>query len=211
MDNQICLRCNQLKSQSLVCFANGKGYQEHLYEKEFPQEKENYCPQCYFELERVILRSDCLGHGEWKECFDRERNLICGCGCHQSQSDYRAKSCICQKPSNKSKSKDMNPLNDETTKGIMKGLRDSSWKSESQPSSEGREKEFSDFFDMVRHFIPRYKKNIGKWKEKWVKEERERIFKLLPRKKTETLERDPDYFSGYNDCLEKVKELINKL
>ena len=29
--------------------------------KEFPQGKENYCPQCYFENEKVILRVDC-GH-----------------------------------------------------------------------------------------------------------------------------------------------------
>jgi hypothetical protein len=28
-------------------------------EKEFPQGKESYCPQCYFEDEKVVLRSEC--------------------------------------------------------------------------------------------------------------------------------------------------------
>ena len=27
--------------------------------KEFPEGKENYCPQCYFEDDKVILRKDC--------------------------------------------------------------------------------------------------------------------------------------------------------
>lgn len=31
-------------------------------QKEFPQEKENYCPQCYFDDDLKILRKDCK-HG----------------------------------------------------------------------------------------------------------------------------------------------------
>jgi len=27
--------------------------------KEFPKGKENYCPICYFEDEKVVLREDC--------------------------------------------------------------------------------------------------------------------------------------------------------
>jgi len=30
--------------------------------QEFPQGKENYCPRCYFEDDKVILRKDC-NHG----------------------------------------------------------------------------------------------------------------------------------------------------
>jgi len=32
--------------------------------KEFPEGKENYCPQCYFEDEKVVLRADCKGHAK---------------------------------------------------------------------------------------------------------------------------------------------------
>ena len=28
--------------------------------KEFPEGKENYCPRCYFEDNKVVLRKDCL-------------------------------------------------------------------------------------------------------------------------------------------------------
>lgn len=27
--------------------------------KEFPEGKENYCPRCYFDDDKVILRKDC--------------------------------------------------------------------------------------------------------------------------------------------------------
>lgn len=29
---------------------------------EFPDGKDNYCPQCYFEDNKVVLRGDCKGH-----------------------------------------------------------------------------------------------------------------------------------------------------
>lgn len=46
---------------------NGRWYWLHINHylltnntmKEFPEEKENYCPQCYFENDKVILRKDC--------------------------------------------------------------------------------------------------------------------------------------------------------
>lgn len=30
--------------------------------KEFPEGKENYCPQCYFVDDKIILKKDCKGH-----------------------------------------------------------------------------------------------------------------------------------------------------
>lgn len=27
--------------------------------KEFPEGKENYCPRCYFEDDKIVLRKDC--------------------------------------------------------------------------------------------------------------------------------------------------------
>lgn len=35
--------------------------------KEFPEGKEKYCPRCYFENDKVILRKDC----EHNKCCDR--------------------------------------------------------------------------------------------------------------------------------------------
>lgn len=32
--------------------------------KEFPQGKEAYCPQCYFDLGKTVLRIDCIGHSK---------------------------------------------------------------------------------------------------------------------------------------------------
>lgn len=35
---------------------------EEAEKYEFPEGKENYCPQCYFDDEKVVLRKDCKGH-----------------------------------------------------------------------------------------------------------------------------------------------------
>ena len=35
--------------------------------KEFHEGKEAYCPQCYFELEKIVLRKECAGHQPKKE------------------------------------------------------------------------------------------------------------------------------------------------
>lgn len=48
--------------------------------KEFPQGKENYCPRCYFEDDKVILKSECKHRPlpDWwegtKQCIEANLN-----------------------------------------------------------------------------------------------------------------------------------------
>lgn len=36
--------------------------QKEAESAEFPEGKENYCPQCYFDKDKVVLRAECPGH-----------------------------------------------------------------------------------------------------------------------------------------------------